>query len=699
MKLKLKNDTRLSVLAAIAAMGGHAGAAIAQTTAANGVDEVLVFGTQSASDNTTGSRLDLTVLETPATVDIIDGDAIRARIETNVLDAVTRSAGFVNDANPGNGHSSISARGFNGQGSVTKLYDGTNYFTAASTITFPFDTWGIERIEVLKGPSSVLYGEGGIGGAINVIPLRPERERSGAVRVIAGQDDTTFLGFDYTGPIGDSLAYRIDYSNSESDNWVRDGGSEAEALALALAWQISDDLSLSVRYDSGDQKPMRYFGIPVVDGNIVEAFRESNFNVGDSEIRYEDDSVRIKADWHASDDVAVEAELYRLSSDRFWKNSEYYSYDTGTQLLDRYDPLVLGHEIEHTGLRANVVFTPGSMIRASVGAEVNDVSFVRPSNFGPGNPNPVDFDNDGDTVDPFAFLPGALSDLTDAFYLADSRSDLDQYAVFGEIQIKPTERFSIVAALRYDDYDTVFERIARPTFDQQVDATTGRIGVVYDVADDTALYAQYGTGATHPSDSIVTGALIASQAEMIETEQVEIGLKHSVEGTGLQLNVALFNIVKNNLIEDDPTSGDPADVFFVPEQASRGIELGATYAVTPSLQIYGNASVLDAQTDTGETPQFVAEQTMNAGFAWLVDDKVQILLDGRYVGERYDASIPLPSYFVVDASARWNVSESFALTLKADNLRDETYAAANYYADTWILGKPRTVSLALDYRF
>ncbi len=89
---------------------------------------------------------------------------------------------------------------------MTKLYDGTNYYTAASTVTFPFDTWSVERIEVLKGPASVLYGEGGIGGAINVIPRRPEREQSGEVRLIAGEDSTNFIGVDYTNGIGDAAA-------------------------------------------------------------------------------------------------------------------------------------------------------------------------------------------------------------------------------------------------------------------------------------------------------------------------------------------------------------------------------------------------------------------------------------------------------------------------------------------------------------
>ncbi len=693
----MQHKKNVLTLAVFAACGGYTAPGGAQTT--DNIEEVLVFGTQGARESTTGSRLDLTLLETPATVDVIDGDAIRSRIDTGMLEAVTRSAGFTNQSNPGNGNSSIGARGFDGQGAVTKLFDGTNYFNAADTITFPFDTWGVERIEVLKGPSSVMYGEGGIGGAINIIPRRPQRDRAGDVRVIAGQDGTSFIGLDYTGPLGDALAYRIDYSKNDSDNWVRDGESDSEMLSLALTWELSDDLELSARYDRGEQNPMRYFGIPVVNGDFFEPFLDSNFNVADSDIHYEDDSVRLKADWQASETVSLQAELYRLSTERLWKNSEYYFYDDASQTLERWDPLMIGHDMDHDGARLNLVFNPSSGVRASVGIEANDISFSRPTNFGPGNPDPIDFDTDFEVVDPFDFEPGVLADITDALYVPDNESDVQQQAVFAEAQFSPTDRFSIVAALRWDDYDTFYTRVGRAPVDQQVDATTGRLGVVYDIDADTAFYAQYGTGATHPGSSVVTAAALTGQADMIESEQVEIGIKHQVTGTGLAFNLALFDITKNDLIEDDPTSGDPDDLLFIPEQTSTGIEVGFTLTVSDALQIYGNLAALDAETDTGETPLFVPEQTMNAGVAWSVSDDVRLLADVRYVGERFHPTIPIPAFTVVDASVRFDASANVALTLKAENIFDELYASANYYSDTWLRGKPRTMSLAFDYRF
>lgn len=698
-------------LAVAAACGAYV-----STAAAQPVEELIVFGTQSAREASTGSRLNLTVLETPATVDIIDGDAIRARVDTSVMDAVTRSAGFTNEANPGNGGSSIAARGFTGQGSVTKLYDGVNYYTAAGTVTFPFDTWGVERIEVLKGPASVLYGEGGIGGAINIVPRKPQRERGGEARVLFGEDSTAFVGLDFTGPLSDSVAYRIDYSNSQSDNWVRNGDSEAEMFSAALRWDVTDDLVLSARYDRGDQSPMAYYGVPVAQrdgfygdfvpgtfgGDFIEAFADSNFNVGDAELRFEDDSLRVEADWRVSSTVSLRAQLFQLNSDRYWRNAETYFLE-GANVIERGDPLELGHEIEHTGLRASVLFAPaGDVVRFTVGFEMNDVSFERPTNFGGAhNPGGIDFE-ETDFVNPASFQPGTFAGIAGAApYVLDNYSDVDQYAIFGEALFKATDRLAIVAALRYDDYDTTYVRVARPpVFEQKVDDLTGRLGFVFDLADSTALYAQYARGSTHPTGTIVNVAGNNRAADMIETEQLEVGIKHQVEGTGLQFNAALFDITRNNLIIDDPNSSDPNDVFVVPEQTSQGVEVGFTYTATNAFQLYGNAAVLSAETNTGATPTFTPENTYNLGLAWAVADRVRVIADARYVGKRQTGyPTTIPAYTVVDASVRWDVSDAISLTLKADNLFDELYATAAYLEDQWLVGKPRTASVSFDYRF
>ena len=110
------------------------------------------------------SRLGLTPLETPASLDIVSGETIRLRGQSSVLEAVSQNGtGITAFGSPGFGIGAFTARGFAGQNSIQTLFDGTRLYVGANTLTFPFDTWNVERIEVLRGPASVLYGEGAIG--------------------------------------------------------------------------------------------------------------------------------------------------------------------------------------------------------------------------------------------------------------------------------------------------------------------------------------------------------------------------------------------------------------------------------------------------------------------------------------------------------------------------------------------------------
>lgn len=674
-------------------------------------ERIIVYGTQGDANSISGSRLGLTVLQTPATIDVIDGDAIRDRLDLDVMQAVTRSAGFTSEANPGNGHSSIVARGFTGSNAVTRLYDGNQVFSIADVATLPQDTWSLERIEVLKGPSSVLYGQGGIGGAINLIPRRPEFEPSSEIRVLMGEFNTAFVGVDFTGGFSDSVAYRFDFSKESSDGWVNNGDSETEQLSLALLWQASDDLSITARYDYGDETPMPYFGSLTANGDFIEQFAFLNLNVSDAENRYEDESLRVKADWDISETTNLSAELYQMNSDRWWRNAEYYEYFEAEGGVLRTDPLILGHDVDQTGLRAMFTFAPMTSIKALVGFEANDVSFARPTNWGPGNPAPIEWwgfestiaasTGDFDVVDPFNFQPGSINDITDALIaINQDRAEVDQMALFGEVQYMLTDQLALVGALRYEDFDSLYQR-ALGTFSRSWSegTLTGRLGLVYDLSENTAIYGQYGTGAEHPSGTVVTFDGDFIETELVESEQIEIGVKNAIGGSGLQWSVAVFDITKNNLVIDDPNSGNPDDVILIDEQTSTGIEAGLNYAVSDRFQVHANLVTLDAQTDTGETPTGVPETTWNTGFAWNATDNFRLVADARFVDDRPRGSVNIPSYTVFDASAHFRVNDDLSVIIKGENLTDELYAFGSYWSGTWLVGKPRSFNVAADLRF
>ena len=164
----------------------------------------------------TGSNLDLTPLQTPASLDVISREQLDARGDATLIDAITRATGISSMAHPGNSGSALSARGFTDSTSVMRLYDGTRQYGNVSP-SFPFDTWSIDRIEVLRGPASVIYGDGAIGGVINVIPKKPTRGPiRHEVQATIGTRGKQALAYGSGGSINDMLSYRFDVSGDRS---------------------------------------------------------------------------------------------------------------------------------------------------------------------------------------------------------------------------------------------------------------------------------------------------------------------------------------------------------------------------------------------------------------------------------------------------------------------------------------------------
>ncbi len=234
-----------------------------------------------------GSRLALSALETPASTSSLSGAEVRERNNLTVQDAVTRTPGISSIGNPGNGGTALSARGFTGHSAVMQLYDGTRQYVGAGTVTFPVDTWSVARVDVLRGPASVLYGEGATGAVTNVVPKKPfAGEVLNHLRLGYGSDDRRQAALDSGGSLSDALSYRFTLNQQASNGWVDRGDSESLALSAAVRWEASEDLSFTLSHDQGDQQPERYFGTPLVAGQYRESLRDHNYNVDNAEIRY-----------------------------------------------------------------------------------------------------------------------------------------------------------------------------------------------------------------------------------------------------------------------------------------------------------------------------------------------------------------------------------------------------------------------------
>jgi iron complex outermembrane recepter protein len=174
---------------------------------------------------TAGSRLNLSTLETPASVTTLAGADIRLRGDANINAAVTRATGMTTATSYGSGGNMVAVRGFT-DNSVAFLYDGIRNAAELGNLGWPYDPWSVERIEVLNGPASVLFGIGGIGGSINIIPRRPNRNPEHTVSLSGGSFDTYKLALDSTGPLSERILYRVNVSRQQSDGYIDKGTSE-----------------------------------------------------------------------------------------------------------------------------------------------------------------------------------------------------------------------------------------------------------------------------------------------------------------------------------------------------------------------------------------------------------------------------------------------------------------------------------------
>jgi iron complex outermembrane receptor protein len=717
------HSAALLLSCAVAASLASAGAAAAQSPVVSGVVVTGQRRSELVQPAATGSRLGITVLQTPASVEVLSGDLIRERGDLSIVDAVTRTTGVTTAANGGNGGTGLTVRGFTDQGSVMQLYDGVRLYPGAGTVTFPFDPWTADRVEVMRGPALVLFGQGAIGGVINVIPRKPDTQKTVTdAEAGYGSENTWHAAAGAGGPINPQLAYRVDASLRGSDGWVINGKSDSQALSASLRFAPTDKLTFLLSNDYAIQNPMDYYGVPAFNGGFMTRLRRQNYEVADSVIHYIDNQTRLRAAWQATDSISVTNTAYRLTSDRTWHNLDTYFFN-GPNLMDRTDYFGGEHHQTQVGDQLSGLFKArfGAVENDLVlGLDANDIRFQHVNNFTfvdtSGCCDPVN------TVPVIGFNPGLF--VNPAYILPAYRTETNQLALFAEDRLKLTDQLSLVAGVRREHanvrrYANTYDAALRPTgsvqqFSKNLDNTSGRIGVVYQPVASSSVYAQYTTG-TDPLGSLITTSSSQINFTLATARQVEVGYKQSFLGGRGEFTAAVYDIVKNNLLTRDVSN--PALVQQVGQQSSRGVELSLVMPLTSQLSVEANAAVLRARFDkffenvggvavsrNGKRPANTPDVSSNLWLTYTPIARLRLQGGLRYVGDTVSdnanaAANRLPDYLVLDAGAAYAVSSKVNVRLSLYNLTDKLYASNAYNPGQWILGRPRSVDVTISARF
>lgn len=709
--MKTSFPVRTAVAAAIGTLCTFAQAADNNENASQSVD-LPATQVQAASATPldepvqTGSRLGLSIKETPASVEVIDRQQLAERGDASIIDAVSRATGINASPHPGNGGSELGARGFVGNASVTQLYDGVRPYGAIG-VTFPFDTWSVERIEVLRGPASVIYGEGAIGGVVNIVPRKPEQAPvENEIQLGIGTESTGRAAFGSGGAINDKLSYRFDASANRSDNWVARGDSRNASFSAAVKYDFTPRFSVTASLAEGNQHPMQYFGVPLVGGRLDPATYKQNYNVDDALITYRDSWATLAASWRPTDQVTITSTLYRVKSQRHWKDAEYYTYLPSSGLVQRSSYTEILHDQEQIGnvtsatLKGHVF---GMENTVSTGFEFNHTTFQHTNN------SPYSGTSLVDLYDP---APGGFINVAGTY--PKYRSQANQYAFFAEDRLKVTSRWSVVGGVRYDHASiNRDDLVTGAAFSKDLGYTGWRVGTVYDVTAHTSVYGQYSVAAD-PISSLLMLTASKAKFDLATGKQIELGVKQDWLDGRIDGTLSVYRIVKNNLLSVDPLN--PSQSLQVGQQSSRGVELTLGAQVTRDIRIDVNGTLLRAKYDefdesvggvsvsrAGNIPVNVPQQMANLWMHWRFAPAWTASGGLKYVGKRYADTantLALPSYTTVDLALAWKPRRDLTLTGRVYNVFNRHYVQTAYYNNTqWLLGNDRRAELVMLYRF
>ncbi len=647
----------------------------------------------------TASRTGITARELPATVSTVDAAQMQERGDFQIREAITRATGITDIGSGGNGGLSFSSRGYTGTNSVGIAEDGIRIQTGAGTQNYPGSSWGYDRVEVLHGPASVVYGSGTVGATINAIRKEPSRVSSQEMMAAVGTDGVKRLGVGATGALGEIASYRVDAYGTDIDGYRALGDSQGGKIMSRLRLQPNSDFRIDLTADYNLQRPERYWGTPHDNGRILPELRRENYNAEDSTIRYEDTRLRARAEWQVNERLAISNELYYLESNRRWMNIENYKLNIAANRVDRSDYLHIQHELAQTGNRLEATLKLGAH-RAVFGWEAARVSFRHINNSPYRGSSSVSIRNPahGQWSSPDPTLPKFDTATTTQGFYAEDAWQLG-------------ERWLLLAGLRHDRANIYRDELVAGTdFGRTLQGNSWRLGLTHFLTRDTSLYAQYATG-HDPVTSMISLNLANADFKLSKGKQVEVGLKQKLDNGLGEWTAALYRIDKDDIVTRDPNNA--ALAVQGGSQFSQGVELAGALMPWKNWRFEGNITRLQAEfseltervgavavSRAGNVPLNVPELAANLWSHYRIG-AVQTSLGLRHVGKRFSNnanSLTMDAYTVADASVAWQMSHQTTLRLLARNLADKVYATSTYN-NQFILAEPRRFELVAEVKF
>ncbi len=561
--------------------------------------------------------------------------------------------------------------------------------------------FGLEQVEVLKGPASLLYGLVMPGGVVNMVSKRPKADAFANIDLTYGSNDLRQETFDVGAPLSENgkAAFRLNGLNSESNDSTDHVWYKSSYIAPSLTLDLGDDTDFTLLASHQDRSYIRQQGVPQsgsVDANVNGRVSRHLFTGEPGQDPY-----------HGIENRVGYALTHRFDNGwTFNQNLRWQDYSLNGQLVAAgvlaADGRTLSRSVTDQQFEGDTISFDNNLQRTfDAGKTEHEVTAG------------VDYLRAREEQVSRTCTVGKL-DIYNPVYgsaiVCPSTPRTRQYTTVRMLgsylrdNIKIGDRWNLQAGVRFDQTATyTVNQLTDTRTNAPADATTGSVALMYELFDDVRPYLSYSTSFYPNTGTDVNGRVFEPE----KGRQLEAGIKWDLVPGKTLLTTAIFDLRRQNVLEDDPVNDGYS--IAIGEQRTRGFELGLTSDLTDRLSLMGGYSYTMAviTDDGGAQPSTVGERLDNVPrhsatvhARYRLDGKpLGWTLDGGFRGEseKYTNGYFIPGYAVADVGVAYEQTH-WRAGFNIKNVFDKQYYTGGV-ARAVALGDDRTMMMTVGYRY
>ncbi|WP_432759240.1 TonB-dependent siderophore receptor [Bordetella genomosp. 5] len=676
-----------------------------------------------------GTKTDTPLIETPQSISVVTREQIAEQGAQTLNQVLRYTAGVTTEAR---GATATRLDQFNVRGFSAATYlDGMRVFGGRDALP-QVDAYRLERVDVLKGPSSVMYGQGGPGGVVNQVSKRPLSERFNEVEIMGGNYDFRRANFDFTGPIDEAgkFGYRFTGAGYRADGQVDHTKERRYFIAPSFSWKPNADTSFTLLTNFQRDPDMGSYGAVPAMRTVLSApdGRRLSPSYYDGDANFERSDRKSYALGYVLEHRFNDT--FKASQSLRYQHSEgIYRSVYGTSTANTYGYTDASYRYQGRGVIATDVdvnaFTVDNNLQADfdtgplrhkvlLGFDYQRVETDTLSGFGTAPPIDV-------------FNPNNHMNIATPAFTSDQTQWQYQTGLYAQDQIK-IDRLSVLLGGRYD-WSRTHSGTDNPITGShsssalQAEAFTGRVGLIYNFDNGVAPYVSYSESFEPQSGTGWNN----SPFKPIEGKQYEVGVKYQPPGSATLLSAAAFDIRRENMLTTDPDPTHMCGASRCSVQAgelrTQGIELEAKTEPVRGLSLIASYSYLDNEYERanpnaaglnlkGKRPTGIPQHQASAWARYQMQEGplAGLGVGGgvRYLGSSYGDdvnSFKVPSVTLFDLMLDYDLGRAspalkgMQVALNVSNLFDKEYIAACSSGAWCWYGYERTVKASLRYRW